>query len=53
VETNGIVVDEKKVELLLKKIVILERTNLRTKQQGDQEMVRTIKKALEEEIECF
>ncbi|MED1872047.1 hypothetical protein [Brevibacillus borstelensis] len=48
-----IYIDEKKAERLLKKIIIMEKQNLRTKQYNDAEMVRRIKKAIEEEVECF
>lgn len=46
-------IDEKKAERLLKKIIIMEKQNLRTKQYNDGEMVKRIKKAIEEEVECF
>ncbi|MEX1029111.1 MAG: hypothetical protein WDZ91_03580 [Paenibacillaceae bacterium] len=45
--------DLKKIENLLKKVIIMEKQNLRTKQYNDPEMVRRIKKAIEEEVECF
>lgn len=50
---NQIEIDEKKAERLLRKIIIMEKQNLRTKQYNDAEMVRRIKKAIEEEVECF
>ncbi|MCR8938057.1 hypothetical protein O0555_11920 [Brevibacillus laterosporus] len=46
-------IDENKAERLLKKIIIMEKQNLRTKQYNDAEMVRKIKKAIEEEVECL
>ncbi len=46
-------VEKKKVDLLLKKIVIAEKTNMRTKQWSDQEMVKKIMKMIEEEAECY
>lgn len=50
---NRIEIDEKKAERLLRKIVIMEKQNIRTKQFNDAEMVRKIKKTIEEEVECF
>lgn len=46
-------IDKKKAERLLKKLIIMEKQNLRTKQHNDAEMVRKIKKAIEEEVECY
>lgn len=50
---ESIQIDNKKVERLLKKLIIMEKQNIRTKQLNDAEMVRKIKKAIEEEAECF
>ena len=46
------VVDEKAIERLKKKIVIAESTNLRTKNKTDAQMVKDIKKWIEEEVKC-
>lgn len=50
---NQIQIDKKKAERMLKRIIILEKNNLRTKQYNDAEMVKKIKKIIEEEVECF
>jgi hypothetical protein len=50
---NQINIDRKKAERLLRKIIIMEKQNLRTKQYNDAEMVKRIKKAIEEEVECL
>ena len=52
---NGsqIQIDKIKVERLLKKLIIMEKQNIRTKQFNDNDIVKKIKKAIEEEVECF
>lgn len=42
----------KVIERLKRKIVIAENTNLRTKAKSDPQMVRDIKKWIEEEVRC-
>ncbi len=44
--------DRKVIERLKRKIVIAENTNLRTKNKSDTQMVRDIKKWIEEEVTC-
>lgn len=46
-------IDLKKVDRLLKRIILMEKMNLRAKQLNDAEMVKKIKKAIEEEVECY
>lgn len=46
------VVDEKAIERLKRKIIIAENTNLRTKNKTDAQMVKDIKKWIEEEVKC-
>lgn len=50
---NGIEVDTNKANLLLKKLIITEKHNNKTKQLNDAEMVKKIKKMIEEEAECY
>lgn len=52
-EINGIKIDEKKAQRLLKKLILMEKNNLMSKQFSDVEMVKKIKKMIEEEVECF
>jgi hypothetical protein len=52
-DIKAIQVDEKKGQRLLKKLIIMEKQNLRTKKFNDADMVRKIKKAIEEEVECY
>jgi|BioPla2DNA2_1021312.scaffolds.fasta_scaffold05205_5 hypothetical protein len=53
VVVNGIEIDEKKARRLLQKLIIMEKTNIKTKQYNDAEMVKKIKKEIEEEVECY
>lgn len=46
-------VDEKAVERLIKKIVIEEGRNLKTKDKTDAQMISLIKKKIEEEVQCL
>ena len=46
-------IDHRKISRLLKKIIIAEKTNLKTKQYSYGPMVNKIKKMIEEEVECY
>jgi len=50
---NGIEIDTEKVNRMLAKLIMREKTNLQTREKGDAEMVRMIKKMIEEEVECY
>lgn len=50
---NGIEVDVDKAQRLIKKVIVKEKRNLSTKEFGDVEMVKKIKKMIEEEVECY
>lgn len=50
---NGVEIDEQKVQLMLRKIIIKEKTNIKTRQFNDAEMVKRIKRMIEEEVECY
>jgi len=50
---NGVEIDAEKADALLIKIIIMEKTNIKTKQYNDGEMVKMIKKLIEEEAECY
>ena len=53
VEVNGIEIDIEKAQRMLRKIIIKEKNNIKTKQFNDVEMARKIKKMIEEEVECY
>ncbi len=50
---DEIVVDERKVKTLIRRIIIAEATNLKSEAKSDNEMVKEIKKMIEEEISCY
>jgi len=51
-ETAKVGLDRKTIDRLKRKIVIAENTNLRTKNKTDAQMIRDIKKWIEEEVQC-
>lgn len=53
VMVNGIEIDVKKANLILKKIIIEEKSNLKTKQYNESEMAKKIKKLIEGEVQCY
>ena len=53
IEVNGVEIDEKKAERMLHKIIVCEKTNIKTKQYNDTEMAKKIKKMIEEEVQCY
>lgn len=53
VEVNGVKVDTERVNRLLARLIIAEKKNIRTKEKNDMQMVNTIKKMIEEEVECY
>lgn len=53
VTINGVEIDAEKADALLRKIVIREKINIKTKQYNDGEMVKMIKKLIEEVAECY
>jgi hypothetical protein len=46
-------VDTEKAQRLIKKVIVKEKRNLSTKEFGTAEMVKKIKKMIEEEVECY
>ena len=50
---NCIEVDIDKAQRLIKKVIVKEKRNLSTKEFGSAEMVKKIKKMIEEEVECY
>ena len=46
-------IDEKSVSLLSKKIILLEKNNLKTKEYSYSQIVKKIMKMIEEEVECY
>lgn len=50
---NGIEVDINKAQRLIKNVIVKEKRNLSTKEFSSPEMVRKIKKMIEEEVACY
>lgn len=50
---NGIEVDEEKAQRMIKKIIIMEKRNLRDKKMSDPKVVDKIKAMIEEEVKCY
>lgn len=50
---NGIEVDTEKAQRLIKRIIVREKRNLSTKELSDLDMVKKIKKMIEEDVECY
>ena len=48
-----IVIDRSKIDALMKKIVTLEKINLKTQQKSDSQMILDIKKEIEEVVQCY
>ncbi|MGI6448873.1 MAG: hypothetical protein ACOX3R_00855 [Desulfitobacteriia bacterium] len=50
---NGVEIDTEKAVKMLTKLIVKEKTNIKTKQYNDIEMVKMIKKIIEEEVQCY
>jgi hypothetical protein len=50
---TGIDIDSEKVQRMLAKLIMREKTNLQTREKTDAQMVQMIKKMIEEEVECY
>ena len=50
---SGVKIDTRKAQLMLQKFIVKDKTNIKTKQFNDLEMVKKIKKMIEEEVQCY
>ena len=50
---NGIEVDTERAQKLVKKLIVKEKKNLSTKEKSNPEMIKEIKKMIEEAVECY
>lgn len=50
---NGVKIDENIADRLLRRVIIMEKENIKTKQYSTGDMIKRIKKKIEEEVECF
>lgn len=53
VMVDRIEIDVLKAQRMLQKLIVREKRNIKTKEKNDGEMVRMIKKMIEEEVECY
>ncbi|MCD5407275.1 MAG: hypothetical protein LRZ99_06255 [Desulfotomaculum sp.] len=53
ISIDGINIDTEKAQKMLIKLIIREKKNIKTKQYNDGEMVKKIKKMIEEEAQCY
>lgn len=51
-KASEIIVNDKAIERLKRKIIVQENLNLKTRTMTDQQMVTWIKKKIEEEVQC-
>lgn len=52
-KTSSVEIDLEKANRMLKRLILKETTNIKTKRYNDGEMARQIKKMIEEEVECY
>ena len=50
---NGIEGDTERAQKLVKKLIVMEKKNLSTKEKSNPEMIKEIKKMIEEAVECY
>ena len=50
---DGVEIDTYKVQRMLEKLILREKTNLKTREKTDAQMVQMIRKLIEEEIACY
>lgn len=53
VVVDGIEIDVKKARNILTSILVAEKKNISTKEKGDSEMIKDIKKIIAEEVACL
>lgn len=51
--SKEIEIDKVKADVLMKKIVTLEKINLKTQQKSDPQMIQDIQKEIEEVVQCY
>lgn len=50
---DEIKIDDKTIERLKRKIILMESKNLKTRQKTDAQMVSDFKKLIEEDAQCY
>lgn len=46
-------IDEQKVKKLIRRIIVAESKNIKSEEKNDVQMVREIKRLIEEEVKCY
>lgn len=49
---SNYIIDEKKLSIIVKRIIQLENDNVKTREFNDEEIKRKIEKIIEEELKC-
>jgi len=52
IEVNGIKIDERKANVIMRRILFLEKRNLVTKEKNTNALLRELANIIEEEVEC-
>ena len=52
-KATGLEIDDKKVNRLIKKIIIAELKNINSEEKNDTQMATEIRKMIEEEVKCY
>jgi hypothetical protein len=53
ITVNGVLIDTERAQKMLQKLILREKTNIKTKEKNDGQMVQMIKKMIEEDVECY
>lgn len=53
IEKNGITISKTRANRMLKRIIVAEKQNNRTKDLSEAKMVEKLRKIIEEEAECY
>ncbi|OBR95144.1 hypothetical protein CLRAG_09820 [Clostridium ragsdalei P11] len=53
IQIDGIDVDMEKATKMIRRLIVKEKANLRTKEKSDNAMVNIIKDMIKEEVECY
>ena len=50
---DKLMIDEKKVSRIIRKIIIAEGKNIKNNEKNDTQMAQEIRKMIEEEVSCY
>lgn len=50
--SNSLMIDERKLSRIVKKIITLENDNVKTREFNDEDIKKKIEKIIEEELKC-